>query len=37
VVVLPIALVVIFGLVYLSDRARGGYEVEKAKVACRLK
>jgi hypothetical protein len=29
VVVLPIALVVIFGLVYLRDRARGGYQVEK--------
>jgi MFS family permease len=29
VVVLPIALVVIFGLVYLRDRARGGYKVEK--------
>ena len=29
VVVLPIALVVMFGLVYLSDRARGGYKVEK--------
>ena len=27
--VLPIALVVIFGLVYLKDRARGGYQVEK--------
>ncbi len=29
VVVLPIVLVVIFGLVYLRDRARGGYQVEK--------
>ncbi len=29
VVVLPIALVVIFGLVYIRDRARGGYKVEK--------
>ncbi len=31
VVVLPIALVIIFGLIYLSDRARGGYKVEKLK------
>jgi MFS family permease len=28
-VVLPIALVVVFGLVWLSDRARGGYKVQK--------
>jgi len=28
-VVLPIALVLIFGLVWLSDRARGGYKVQK--------
>jgi fucose permease len=28
-VILPIALVAIFGLVYLSDRARGGYKAEK--------
>ncbi|MFB3881729.1 MAG: sugar MFS transporter [Armatimonadota bacterium] len=28
-VVLPIALVVIFGLVWLTDRARGGYKVQK--------
>ncbi len=30
-VVLPIALVVIFGLIYLSDRAHGGYRAEKLK------
>ena len=26
--VLPVALTVIFFLIYLSDRARGGYQVE---------
>lgn len=35
--ILPVVLVIVFGLVYLSDKAKGGYQIEKLAALAEVK